>query len=52
MKTVGSQRGEFRGCEFDDFILEIQLELYRLANHLVLSAQREDALRNRECAAA
>ena len=29
-----------------------QLDLYRLANHTTLSAQREDKLRNRECAAA
>ena len=36
--------------KFDEFTLEIQLDLYRLTNHIILSAQREDVLCNR-CAA-
>ena len=52
VSTVGCRRGRLRGCEFDGFTFEVQLELYRLTNYTVLSAQREDALRNRESAAA
>ena len=43
------------GCEsvrFDEFISAVQLDLNRLSYHTTLSAQREDGLRNRRCAAA
>ena len=41
-----------RGGEVRWFTLVAKLDLYRLTNHTTLSAQREDVLRNRECAAA
>ena len=45
-------RGSVKDCEFGDFTLVVQLDLIRLTNHTMLSAQREDEWRNRECIAA
>ena len=38
--------------KFNELTLEVQLDLYRPNNHIVLSARREDVSRNRECTAA
>ena len=44
--------GCVRGGEDRRFTSLAKLDLFRLNNHTTLSAQREDELRNRECAAA
>ena len=38
--TYWKSGGRLRGCEFNDFTFDVQLELYRLTNHTVLSAQQ------------
>ena len=38
--------------KFDEFTLEVQLDLYRITNHIILSGQREDVSRNGEYTAA
>lgn len=51
-EVVEGQRGVLRVCEFDHFTLSFQQGLRRLTNHTELSEQREDILRDKDCAAA
>ena len=37
--------------KFDEFTLVVQLDFYRINNHITLSAQLCDGLLSRECAA-
>ena len=44
--------GMLRRCEFDEFTLTVLLDLCRLYYRTLVSVQREDGSRNKECAAA
>lgn len=44
--------GSARRCELDEFTSVVQIDLCRLSNHIILSAQWKDGLRDRVCVAA
>ena len=41
-KCCWTREGRLAECEFDEFTSAVQLKLYILSSHTILSAQRED----------